>query len=116
MDEWEPVVFACVDSIEVRKLIWESLREQISFWADGRMNAEVIRVLASDQPAADVHYGTTLFPKSQAYAGSCTARSTVYAASVAAGLMLSQFTRWLRGLLVDPDVMLNLLSMEMTVG
>ena len=109
-------VFCCVDDMEVRKLIWESLRQQIRFFADGRMAAEVVRVLASDQPALDAHYSATLFGQSQAYIGSCTAKSTVYAASIAAGLMLSQFTRWLRGLPVDRDVLLNLLSMEMTAG
>jgi hypothetical protein len=110
-----PVVFACVDSIEARRLIWESLHGQVMFWADGRMSAEVLRVLASDDPAADDHYTTTLFPESQAYGTSCTAKSTVYTASIAAGLMLSQFTRWLRGLPIDRDLLLNLLSMELTV-
>ena len=79
------------------------------------MSAEVVRVLASDHPGVDTHYATTLFTEAQAYAGACTAKSTVYAASIAAGLMLCQFTRWLRGLPVDQDVLLNLLSMEMAV-
>jgi sulfur carrier protein ThiS adenylyltransferase len=109
-------VFACVDSIETRKMIWESLHQRIDFWADGRMSAEVLRVLASASPASDDHYATTLFPEAQAYAGSCTAKSTVYTASIAAGLMLSQFTRWLRGLPIDRDVTLNLLSMEMAAA
>src|SRR4051812_16998418 len=91
-------VFCCVDSIETRRLIWESLHEHVGFWSDGRMAAEVLRVLSSGEPALDTHYPATLFPESQAYAGSCTAKSTVYTASIAAGLMLSQFTRWLRGL------------------
>ena len=111
-----PVVFACVDSIDTRKLIWESLHERIGFFADGRMSEEIVRVLASDQPGVDRHYVTTLFSDSEAYAGSCTAKSTVYAAGIAAGLMLCQFTRWLRGLPVDPDVLVNLLSMEMAVA
>jgi sulfur carrier protein ThiS adenylyltransferase len=109
------VVFACVDSIETRRLIWQTLQPRIDFWADGRMSAEVMRVLASANPASDSYYGTTLFSEVQAYAGSCTARSTVYTASIAAGLMLCQFTRWLRGLPIDRDVTLNLLSMEMAV-
>ena len=40
-------VFICVDSIEARRLIWESVRGVASFYADGRMTAEVIRVLAA---------------------------------------------------------------------
>jgi molybdopterin-synthase adenylyltransferase len=109
-------IFCCVDSITARGLIWESVKDRAGFFADGRMSAEVIRVLASDAPPVDGHYAATLFAAAQAYAGSCTARSTVYAASIAAGLMLAQFTRWLRGLPVERDVLLNLLSMELTAA
>jgi sulfur carrier protein ThiS adenylyltransferase len=42
-----------------------------------------------------------------------TARSTIYAASIAAGMMLHQFTRWLRGLTTDDDLSLNLLASEL---
>jgi sulfur carrier protein ThiS adenylyltransferase len=80
------------------------------------MNAEVIRVLAADQPATDHRYDQTLFEASQAHAGACTAKSTIYTASIAAGLMLSQFTRWLRHLPVEHDQMLNLLSSELIVS
>jgi hypothetical protein len=104
-------VFACVDSIVTRGLVWEAVRGRAGFWADGRMSAEVVRVLASDRPAADAYYASTLFA-----AGSCTARSSVYTASIAAGLMLSAFTRWLRGLPVDRDLTLNLLSSELTAA
>jgi sulfur carrier protein ThiS adenylyltransferase len=107
------VAFVCVDSIETRQLVWESLHKVASLFLDGRMSAEVIRVLAVEQPDNDAHYATTLFAPEQAYAGSCTAKSTIYTASVAAGLMIGQFTRWLRDMPVDPDVTLNLLSMEL---
>lgn len=108
------VVFACVDSIATRRLLWEALRFQAAFFVDGRMSAEVVRVLAVASPATDRFYATTLFAAEQAYAGSCTARSTIYAASIAAGLMVGQLTRWLRGLPVDPDLTLNLLATELT--
>ena len=42
-------------------------------------------------------------------------RSTIYAASIAAGIMVHQFTRWLRGIPVDFDTTLNLLAGEWTV-
>jgi sulfur carrier protein ThiS adenylyltransferase len=109
-------VFACVDSIVARNLIWTSVRERAAFFADARMSAEVVRVLASDRPATDDYYATTLFAADQAYAGSCTAKSTVYTASIAAGLMVSALTRWLRGLPVERDLLLNLLSAELTAA
>jgi sulfur carrier protein ThiS adenylyltransferase len=110
------VVFACVDSIVARELIWNSVRGQAAFYADARMSAEVVRVLASDRPTSDAYYPTTLFAAAQAYAGSCTAKSTVYTASIAAGLMVSAFTRWLRGLPVERDLVLNLLAAELTTA
>jgi sulfur carrier protein ThiS adenylyltransferase len=109
-------LFCCVDSIVTRKLIWESAREHLHFFTDGRMSAEVIRVLASGPPADDWHYPTTLFTAAQAYAGSCTAKSTLYAASICAGLMVGQFARWLRGLPTDRDLTINLLSLETAVA
>ena len=60
--------------------------------------------------------GTALFAQAEAQAGRCTARSTIYAASIAAGLMVHQFTRWLRGLAVDRDTCLNLLAGEWNVS
>ena len=80
------------------------------------MSAEVVRVLCSDKPAADQRYSQTLFAPEQAFAGSCTAKSTIYTASIAAGLMICQFTRWLRGLPLDRDILLNLLASELTVS
>lgn len=116
MDSAMPLaVFCCVDAITTRRLIWEAIREHIAFWADGRMAAETIRVLASDRPINDTRYAATLFAATEAHAGSCTARSTIYTASIAAGLMLSQFSRWLRQMPVEPDQVLNLLATELTV-
>ena len=110
------VVFCCVDSITTRRLIWEAVRSRASLFLDGRMSAEVLRVLAVAHPSTDEYYGTTLFEAGEAYVGSCTARSTIYSASIAAGLMVGQLTRWLRGMPVEADVSLNLLSMELAVA
>jgi len=110
------VVVCCVDSIGTRRLIWESVRSRATLFLDGRMNAEVIRILAVDRPGSDAYYATTLFAEAEAFAGSCTAKSTIYTASIAAGLMLGQFTRWLRNLPVEADVLFNSLAMDLTVS
>ena len=107
------VVFACVDSINTRRLIWESVKDRTRFFCDGRMAAEVLRVLTACDSTGREHYPATVFAAEEAYRGSCTAKTTIYCANIAAGLMLAQFTKWLRGLPVDPDVTLNLLSMEL---
>ena len=109
-------VFCCVDSIDARSAIWRSAGAKCPFWADGRMLGEVLRVLAVAGQTGRDHYPTTLFARSEAQPGRCTARSTIYAAGIAAGLMVHQLTRWLRRLPVDRDVSLNLLAGEWAVS
>ena len=109
-------VFCCVDSISDRSAIWRSTRRNCRFWCDGRMLGEVIRVLTVADEQGRGHYPTTLFAQEQAERGRCTARGVIYTASIAAGLMLHQFTRWLRRLPVEHDVTLNLLATEMSVS
>jgi sulfur carrier protein ThiS adenylyltransferase len=108
----EIAVFCCVDAIDTRKLIWQAVQEVAGFFTDGRMAAEVIRVLASGRPSGDSVYPKTLFPSVEAFQGSCTAKSTIYSANIAAGLMVGQFARWLRGWPVVADQMLNLVAAE----
>jgi sulfur carrier protein ThiS adenylyltransferase len=79
------------------------------------MSAEVLRVLAACDATSREHYPTTLFASEDAYHGSCTARSTIYCANIAAGVMLAQFAKYLRGMPVEQDVQLNLLSAELSV-
>ena len=105
-------VFICVDRIDTRRLIWEAVRNKVDFFADGRMAAEVLRILVACDAASRKHYPTTLFAAEQAYAGSCTAKTTIYCANIAAGLLLAQFAKWLRRLPVEPDLSLNLLAGE----
>jgi sulfur carrier protein ThiS adenylyltransferase len=110
------VIFACVDKIDIRRLIWEAVKDKADFFADGRMSAEVLRVLTACDSASRKHYPTTLFAAEEAYAGTCTAKSTIFCANIAAGFMVSQFAKYLRRLPVDPDIQINLLSNEMTVA
>ena len=62
------------------------------------------------------HYPTTLFAAAEAYAGACTAKSTIYCANLAAGTMVAQFAKLLRKLPVEVDVQVNLLASELMVG
>ena len=79
------------------------------------MLGEIIRVLTAAGAQDREYYSTTLFPQTEALRGSCTAKGTIYAANIAAGLMVQQFTRYLRGLPLDLDLSLNLLASEWTV-
>jgi sulfur carrier protein ThiS adenylyltransferase len=106
-------VFCCVDSIDSRAAIWRFAQKHCSFWCDGRMLGEVVRILAVADDQGRERYLRTLFAQTEAQPGRCTARSTIYAATIAAGLMVHQFTRWLRAIPVDQDSSLNLLAGEL---
>ena len=108
-------VFCAVDSIDARSAIWRSAGSRCRFWCDGRMLSEVIRILTVADSAERDHYPTTLFAQAEAQRGQCTSRSTIYTASIAAGMMVHQFSRWLRGIPLDRDTSLNLLAGEWAV-
>jgi hypothetical protein len=109
-------VFDCVDKINVRRLIWEAAKNTASFYVDGRMSAEVLRVLTAYDSPSRQHYPTTLFRTEEAFVGTCTAKTTIYCANIAAGMMIAQFTKYLRQLPVEADIQLNLLASELSVG
>jgi len=88
----------------------------VELLADGRMLGETIRVLSAADTIGRQRYAATLFPQSEAQTGQCTSRSTIYAASIAAGLMVHQFSRWLRALPLDYDSTLDLLAAHFTVS
>ena len=108
-------IFVCVDSIVTRKHIWEALKDKANFMVDGRMSAEILRVITAYDAASREYYPTTLFNAEQAHAGPCTAKSTIYCANIAAGFMLAQFAKYLRLLPVDTDIQVNLLASELSV-
>jgi len=110
------IVFCCVDRIDVRRLIWEAVKDRVNLFCDGRMSAEVLRVLTACDFESRKHYPTTLFNSDEAFVGPCTAKTTIYCANIAAGFMLAQFTKYLRLLPVDPDIQVNLLASEINVG
>ena len=109
------VLFCCVHNIETRGHIFTAVKNTIRFFIDGRMSAEALRVLTVSDGNALAHYPQTLFRSEEAYRGACTARTTFYAATIAAGFMVGHFTRWLRGLPVPIDVVHNLLADELVV-
>lgn len=106
------VVFCCVDSIDARLTIWQKVRKIKKLWVDGRMLGETMRVLTTDGNN-DRYYRSTIFPGREAEKGRCTARATIYTSNIIAGLMLSQFNRWLREEPFQADIMFNLTAMDM---
>ena len=80
------------------------------------MNGETLRLVTAEPSRSHCSYESTLFRQRDAHAGACTAKSTIFAASIAAGLAVHQFTRWLRDMPLDQDTIVNLLAGEITVS
>jgi sulfur carrier protein ThiS adenylyltransferase len=109
------IVFSCVDSMSARKLIFEGTNYKRRLLVDGRMLGEVFRVLSAWDESSNQYYSTTLFSDSEATQGRCTARSTIYCASILAGFEISCLARWLRKEDLDKDVLVNLSCNELEI-
>lgn len=109
------ITFCAVDSIDVRRLIWDSVKDTVSCFVDGRMTAESMRILTACDPESRQQYPQTLFRREESFVGPCTAKTTIYCANIAAGLMIAQFTKYIRQLPVEADIHVNLLTTELSV-
>ena len=110
-------VFCCVDGIATRESLWAIARPRMDFWADSRLWGETLRILTAtgdDRESRDAYASKFFSPEESALAvsGRCTTPNTIYTSTIAAALLVHQFTRWLRGIPTDRDMLVNLLSSE----
>ena len=56
------------------------------------MLGEVMRILTASDETSRIQYATSLFQQTEAQIGACTTHGVIYRASIAAGLMVHQFT------------------------
>jgi len=107
------ITFCCVDSITDRKYIGQGILKEGGFFIDGRMAAEYCEIHTPHTPE---EYAKTIFPQEEAYQASCSSKSTIYCASIAAGLMVAQYAKWLRSMEIDPFISLNILASHIDLG
>ena len=107
-------VFACVDSMPVRRQIFNDYRR--SDWSvlfDGRMAAEVLRVFCIERETrAMAAYEASLFPSQEAYRESCTAKATIYCATMAAAVLCASFKRWAMAQPFERHLLVDLMTMD----
>lgn len=117
-DKSDSVLFCCVDSMHIRTLIHRRSTDA-EFLIDGRMKGgdtiRIIQARASD-PESHKAFAATLFSDSDASEGSCTAKTTIFGAYIAAGLMVSEYARWVRRFnIYERDYLLNIPATEMEI-
>lgn len=83
------IVISAVDSMSVRKLLWEKYKGKGVFFLDARMGGESILMYSiKSSDAKDItDYETTLYSDDDAVAERCTAKATMYTVNLIAGLM-----------------------------
>jgi len=110
----DAAVFCCVDSIKTRRQIFRHYCEKSwSVLLDGRMAAESLQVYTVYRiPDALGAYRHTLFPSHEAFRESCTARATIYCASMAAAILCAQYKRWAMKQSPESCLQFDLLSMD----
>jgi sulfur carrier protein ThiS adenylyltransferase len=91
----EAVIFACVDDMAVRRKLVESelIRRRQPVFFDGRVTAESFKVFAAaaELPESVSFYRDSLFANSEMFREACTAKATIYCASIAAGCICAMF-------------------------
>ena len=110
------VVFCCVDKMAARSFIFETVKEKVDLFIDSRMAAETLQVYTVYDEESEKTYSKSLFTDEEAYQGTCTAKSTIYCANIAAGLMTSQFTKHLRDFPLDKQINFDIFSNELNVS
>jgi sulfur carrier protein ThiS adenylyltransferase len=59
------------------------------------------------------YYPRTLFEARDGLQQSCTSKTTIYCANLAAAMIMGQFSKFLRGMMVDRDILYNIFTADM---
>jgi len=105
-----PIVFCCVDNINTRGQLFRT--STYNLFLDSRVAGDTVHVLSVSDPDSRDYYESTLFDREEAFQATCTTRMSIHIANIAAGLLVQQFSKWLRELPTDRHTVFNLLAME----
>jgi molybdopterin/thiamine biosynthesis adenylyltransferase len=111
------IVICSVDSMDVRKRIWNSVvsHRKVKFLIDPRMAARVIQVYSASpgDPSSLKAYEATLVDESEALQNRCTARSIIYAVLPLAGLVCRQVAAFANDEWIEPALTLDLKTLTL---
>ena len=110
-------VFFCVDRALARTVVWKWLGTRTRFWCDGHARGESVRVLSATDIHSQERYVHAVFatPATGPVATPSDPRTAVFTARIAAGIMVHEFSRWIRRIPVHREVGLDLLAGEWTL-
>ena len=106
------IVISCVDSMDVRSRIWNSVvsHRKVRLLIDPRMAAHVIQVysVSPGDPSSLKAYEATLIGETEASQDRCTARSIIYTVLPVAALVCRQVAAFANGDWVEPAITMDL--------
>ncbi len=116
-DRWRPNkskvfdgVFFCVDSLDMRSILFNYFNEATGFIADARIGGEQIRLVNVFDEASRKHYPTTISDDGEAYADGCHIPMIKHSAGIAANMLVQSFIQYIsRGTgMLEKDRMFSL--------
>jgi len=111
------IVISAVDSMDVRKRIWNSVvsRKKVKLLIDPRMAAQVIQIYSASpgDPSSLKAYEATLVDETEAIQDRCTARSIIYAVLPVAALICRHVAAFANGDWLEPAITLDLKTLTM---
>lgn len=111
------IVISSVDSMDVRKRIWNSVvsHRKVKLLIDPRMATHVIQVYTASpgDPSSLKAYEATLVPEGEALQDRCTARSIIYTVLPVAALVCRQVAAFANGDWVEPAITIDLKTLTM---
>ena len=111
------IVISAVDSMDVRKRIWNSIvsHRKVKLLIDPRMAAHVIQVYtaAPGDPSSLKAYERSLVGEQDASQDRCTARSIIYTVLPVAALVCRQVATFANGDWVEPVITMDLKTLTM---
>jgi hypothetical protein len=113
------VVISAVDSMESRKIIWMSVREQLQvrLFLDARMGLETLVVYAVRPQIREdrVAYSQSLVPDDQTLQEACTARTVCYTPLMAASILCNLVRRFVNDEEMPRRIVLDLATFTLMV-
>ncbi len=111
------IVISCVDSMDVRSRIWNSVvsHRKVKLLIDPRMAAHVIQVYTASpgDPSSLKAYEATLVDETEALQDRCTARSIIYTVLPVAALVCRQVATFANGDWIEPAITMDLKTLIM---
>jgi ubiquitin-like 1-activating enzyme E1 B len=112
------IVVSAVDSMEVRKQIFNSLQKTKTMFIDGRMSGNAINIFCTDMQDRKCvdKYAKTLFSDEEAEPEACTARAVVYNTFVIAGLITDMVACFVNNKRLPRELIIDLANYAMYGG